>query len=98
MVSPPSFLEVSKNLTEAPVPVVGMLSGNSISAIVVSIDYVLKEFVYVSAAAAAVLPSQVLVFDTLKVRTVIRLKYTLPSVLLDWKRADPLRSRPFDLP
>jgi len=27
------------------IPVVGMLSGNSISAIVVSIDYVLKEFV-----------------------------------------------------
>lgn len=76
------------------VPVVGMLSGNSISSIVVSIDYVLKEFVCVSAATVAIPLFQLLVVDILKVRTVIRLRYTLPSVLLDWKPADQLRSRP----
>jgi len=39
--------KVTVGLTKFPVPVIGMLSGNSISAIVVSIDYVLKEFVCV---------------------------------------------------
>lgn len=39
------LLKINSDLTEFPVPVIGMLSGNSISAIVVSIDYVLKEFV-----------------------------------------------------
>jgi hypothetical protein len=33
------------NLIGSSVPVVGMLFGNSVSAVVVSIDYVLKEFV-----------------------------------------------------
>ena len=39
------LLKINRDLTELSVPVMGMLSGNSISAIVVSIDYVLKEFV-----------------------------------------------------
>lgn len=39
------LLKINRDLTKFPVPVIGMLSGNSISAIVVSIDYVLKEFV-----------------------------------------------------
>ena len=38
-------LKLPDGLTKVAVPVVGMLSGNSISSIVVSIDYVLKEFV-----------------------------------------------------
>ena len=47
----------NRDLTRVPVPVVGMLSGNSISAIVVSIDYVLKEFVCVSGVITTVTPS-----------------------------------------
>ena len=41
------ILQINRDLTRLLVPVIGMLSGNSISAIVVSIDYVLKEFVCV---------------------------------------------------
>ena len=40
-----------------PVPVVGMLCGNSVSAIVVAIDYVLKEFVCVSGIIITAAPS-----------------------------------------
>ena len=39
------LLKINRDLTKFSVPVIGMLSGNSVSAIVVSIDYVLKEFV-----------------------------------------------------
>ena len=42
---PQHLLKLPDSLTKAAVPVVGMLSGNSISSIVVSIDYVLMEFV-----------------------------------------------------
>ena len=86
---PEQFGEPSTFSTSLPqpeqilVPVVGMLSGNSISAVVVSIDYVLKEFVCVSAATTAILLLRVLVVDVFKARTVIRLKYTSPSVPLD---------------
>ena len=44
---PPKKKKIHDNLIKSPVPVVGMFSGNSISAIVVSVDYVLKEFVCV---------------------------------------------------
>ena len=91
--SPQQFFQIYDSFTKVPVPVVGMLSGGSISAIVVSIDYVLKEFVCVS-ATVAILPFQVLVVDVFKARIVIKLKYTLPSVHLDWKRADLLRNKP----
>lgn len=46
------LLKINRDLIRFTVPVVGMLSGNSISAIVVSIDYVLKEFVCVSGVLA----------------------------------------------
>ena len=46
------LLKIKRDLNRLPVPVVGMLSGNSISAIVVSIDYVLKEFVCVTGVIA----------------------------------------------
>ena len=40
------FPKINRGLTtELPVPVVGIICGNSVAAIVVSIDYVLKEFV-----------------------------------------------------
>jgi len=51
-VSAQHLLEIKGDLIRFPVPVVGMLSGNSISAIVVSIDYVLKEFVCVTGVIA----------------------------------------------
>ena len=49
--------KTGSNLTKSPVPVVGMFCGNSISAIVVSIDYVLKEFVCVSGVTITTVPS-----------------------------------------
>ena len=48
------LLTINSNLIKFPVPVVGMLCGNSISAVVVSINYVLKEFVCVSGTTMAV--------------------------------------------
>ena len=50
----PYLPNMSSNLIKPLVPIVGMFCGNSISAIVVSIDYVLREFVCVPGAITTV--------------------------------------------